>query len=704
MEANDLNKFSPEEEKNLNSEQESETTKKEEITSQPTEEPSEKVKDDTAQTKAGHEQTDLQEDTAKPDSTGEKSSTDENGVSEEVFGNDDIEKETSCEEKKSEEESSIEEPVADQVEKNSPPDIKDLEKVNYDELSYEKLVNRLQHTLRTYSIEQVKDEVETIKSAFYKKYKSEVDELKEKFIESGESEKDFAPPVNEFEEEFKEQLKIYKEMRSSHNEEIEKEKDDNLAKKHEVIENIKALINRQESLNDTFQEFRDLQQQWRDIGPVPQNQLRDLWANYNYAIESFYNYININKELRDLDLKKNLEAKLELCDKAEKLLLEPNIIQAFNTLQKFHDQWREIGPVPKDKKEEIWERFKEATSLINKKHQEHFEGIKEQLVKNLEAKTELCEKAEEIVGQIDELNSPKEWESKSKELIELQQFWKTIGFAPKKDNTKIYERFRTSCDKFFESKREFFKDYKSEQQNNLQLKTELCLQAEALKSSKDWKKTTDEYIRIQNKWKEIGPVPRKHSDVIWKRFRAACDEFFENKSKHFSHIDEEQDENLKLKLELIDELKKFTPDENDSDATFNKLQEFQKRWSDIGHVPFKDKDKVNHEFRNVINSLFDNLNMDEFHKNVSKFGSRIQQIQGGSRSIDKLSQERNKIITKLKQLETNITLWENNIGFFAKSKNSEALIKDFKNKIASGKKNIKLLNKKLDMIDDILKP
>ncbi|MBN2165996.1 MAG: DUF349 domain-containing protein [Marinilabiliaceae bacterium] len=583
------------------------------------------------------------------------------------------------------------------------PSIDDLEKVDLDTLSYEKLVNRLQHIIKTFTVEQTKEEVEAIKACFYKKLKAETEELKEKFIESGEAEENFAPPINEFEAELKEQLRIYRDKRIAHNEAVEKEKEKNLQKKFDVIEHIKTLINRQESLNNTFHEFRDLQQQWRDIGPVPQNHLRDLWNNYNYAIESFYNYININKELRDLDLKKNLEAKLELCEKAEKLLLEPNIIEAFNTLQKYHDQWREIGPVPNEKKEEVWERFKEATSLINKKHQEHFESIKDQLQKNLEAKTELCEKAEDIIKQVDQLQSPKEWEDKSKELIDLQQLWKTIGFAPKKDNNQIYERFRSSCDKFFELKRDFFKDYKSEQQNNLQLKTELCIQAEALKNSTDWKKTTEEFIRIQKKWKEIGPVPRKQSDIIWKRFRTACDDFFENKSNHFNHIDEEQDENLKLKLELIEELKTFIPNENNSEETFTKLQDFQKRWSDIGHVPFKEKDTVNHEFRSLINKCFDNLNMDEFHKNISKFGSKINQIQEKGHSNDKLNQERNRIITKLKQLETNITLWENNIGFFAKSKNSAALIKDFENKIENGKRNIKLLNEKLDMLDDVLK-
>lgn len=580
-------------------------------------------------------------------------------------------------------------------------DFHELEKVDLDALSKAELVSRLKLVVQTYSADQVKDEVEAIKSAFYKKYKAEVEELKKRFVESGEVEENFAAPIDVLEHELKDWIKTYRDRRSELNESIEEEKERNLHQKQEVIENIKALVNRQESLNDTFHEFRELQQRWREIGPVPQSYVRDLWANYNYSIESFYNYININKELRDLDLKKNLEIKNDLCEKAEQLLLEPNIVLAFNTLQKFHDEWREVGPVPKEKKEEVWERFKEATSLINKKHQEHFESIKDQLKKNLDAKTELCEKAESIISANDKVESPKDWEEKSKELIELQQLWKTVGFAPKKDNNRIYERFRTACDKFFELKRDFFKDYKSEQHNNLQLKTELCLQAEALKTSSDWKKTTDEFVKIQKRWKEIGPVPRKLSDAIWKRFRSACDEFFANKTKHFSSKDGEEGLNLQQKLQIIEQVKAFEPTE-DAENTFRILQELQKQWSEIGHVPFKEKDRINQEFRSLINRLFDNLNLDEFHKNISKFGNKIEGMKGYG-GPDKMNQERNKIIAKLRQLEADITVWENNIGFFAKSKNSDALIRDFNNKIETGKRNIKLLNEKLDMLDDLLK-
>ncbi len=580
-----------------------------------------------------------------------------------------------------------------------PPAATALEPVDHITLSKEKLVDRLKNVLKEFPVDHVKDEVEAIKTAFYKKHKAEVEDLKRKFLESGETEQNFSPPQDTLENELKELLHQFKERKAEFARRIEEEKDRNLQAKLDVIQNIKDLINRQESLNDTFHEFRDLQQKWRDIGPVPQNKLHDLWESYNYNIESFYNYIKINKELRDLDLKKNLEAKIELCDKAEKLLLEPTIVKAFKTLQKYHDIWREIGPVPHEKKDELWIRFKEATSLINKRHQEYFEDLKDQLNKNLEAKTELCEKAEALSTV--ELHTPKDWEAKSKELIELQSIWKTIGFAPKKDNNLIYDRFRIACDQFFDHKRNFFKDYKSEQHNNLQLKTELCIQAEGLKDNTDWKKTTDEFIRIQKKWKEIGPVPRKQSDVVWKRFRTACDAFFAHKTHFFSHIDEEHDKNLALKEALIEEVKAYNSAENAED-NFKKLQDFQHRWSAIGHVPIKDKDRVNQDFRGLINKHFDNLNMDESQKNIQKFRNRLENYKNDGYG-DKMTLERNKIINKLKQLENDITTWENNIGFFAKSKKSDALVRDFTHKIETGRRNIQLLNKKLDMLDAIMK-
>jgi len=573
-----------------------------------------------------------------------------------------------------------------------------LEKIDLTTLSREKLHDRLKYICKHFDVNDIKDEVDEIKSLFYTLLNHEIEELKHRFLETGEPEENFAAPVDALEIEVKELINNFKHKKAELFKNIEEEKEKNLLEKQEVIEAIKNLVNRQESLNDTFNEFRSLQQRFHEIGPIPQNKIRDTWDTYNLHIENFYNYVKINKELRDLDLKKNLELKTDLCEKAEKLIEDPLVVNSFKTLQKYHDRWREIGPVPKEVKDELWERFKAATTTINQKHQDYFEGLKDQLKENLALKTELCEKAEAILKE--EAHSPKEWEDKSKKLIKLQQTWKTIGFAPKKDNNAIYDRFRNACDKFFEDKRDFFKDYKGQQHDNLVEKTKLCEIAEALKESNDWKKTTDEFIRIQKKWKEIGPVPRRQSDAIWIRFRKACDAFFDHKSKFFNKMDESQEDNLKLKEGLINELKTFK-NSVDNEETFKRLQDFQQKFNEIGHVPFKDKDRVNQEFRNEINKHFDSLNMDEYHKNVQKYRNRIENIKHSDHTDDKISQERHKLLTKLKQLETDITVWENNIGFFAKSKSSASVIKDFKHKIENGKRSIKLLQEKINMLDEV---
>lgn len=568
---------------------------------------------------------------------------------------------------------------------------------DYSPLSREKLLNRYHQLLNQYPASKIKEHLENIRKEFERKSAAEITRLKEEFIASGEPAEAFSPPHDELSDAMQEAIQKFRKKREEERARIEEEKKRNLAAKYEVIEGIKELINRQESLHHTFDEFRALQKRWREIGPVPQKDLHDLWETYHLHVENFYNYIKINKELRDLDLKKNYEAKLELCEKAERLLLEPSIIKAFKTLQRYHEQWREIGPVPKDKKEELWERFRAATMKINQKHQEYFEQQREQQQKNLEAKQALCEKVEAILQQ--DLKTHSDWVKNSKAIIDIQKVWKTIGFAPKKENQEIYLRFRKACDQFFELKRKFFKAFKEEQIQNLQLKTELLEKAEALKDSTDWRNTTEELIRIQKRWKEIGPVPRKHSDEIWKKFRSACDHFFERKSEFFKQKDQEQEENLKRKEALIEELRQFEPGENNEES-FKTLQDFQRRWAEIGFVPIKEKDRIYKEFRNLINSRFDHLNMDETNKALQKFRNKLEQWKLENQFENRINQERNKIIGKLKQLENDIILWENNIGFFAKSKSSEALVREFKNKIESGKRNITLLNKKLDLIEE----
>ncbi len=600
--------------------------------------------------------------------------------------------ETASEEKDSGNEEEVVNPKPEAKEKKK-------ESPDYTKFSQVELVNAMRGMLEKDDDDiDIKEEIDVIKSVFYKNLNENIEEQKKQFIEDGGAEEEFEPEEDPYEKDIKDLLKEFRHVRIEYSKKLEAEKEVNLKLKYQVIEELKGLINNEESINKTFQEFRDLQHRWREIGLVPQAKMKNLWDTYHFHVENFYNYIKINKELRDLDLKKNLEAKINLCERAEELLVEPSIVKAFNTLQKYHEQWREIGPVPIENKEDIWERFKAATSKINKKHQEYHEKRKDEQKKNLEAKTVLCEKVEEINEQ--EIANHKDWDAKAKEIMELQKVWRTIGFAPRRDNNRIYDRFRKACDNFFDGKRDFYSKNKELQQNNLQLKIDLCIEAEALKDSTDWKKTTQDFINIQQKWKEIGPVPRKHSEIVWKRFRAACDYFFDKKSEHFSSIDSEQVDNLKLKEELIDEVEKFEP-QKDVDANLKVLKSFQRRWTEIGHVPIKKKDEVQNRFRDAINKLFDELNLEEEKRNLLKFKTKMSTYSESSRGQNKMRMERDKYMNKMKQLESDLVLLDNNIGFFAKSKNAESLIEDVKKKIENTKEKIEFLKEKIRVIDDI---
>ena len=572
------------------------------------------------------------------------------------------------------------------------------EKPDYSTYSQIELVNAMREVLDNNGSHDIKGEIETIKSVFYKNLNEEAEKQKRIFVDEGGVEEEFVPEEDPYENDIKDLLKRYRYIRIEFNKKLEFEKDENLQIKYQIIEGIKGLINNEESINKTFHDFKELQRKWRETGLVPQSKMKNLWNTYHFHVENFYDYIKINQELRDLDLKKNLEIKINLCESAEELLVEPSIIKAFNTLQKFHEQWREIGPVPRENKDDIWERFKSATSKINKKHQEFFEGRKTEQKKNLEAKTALCEKVEEI--NIIEITNHREWDEKSRDLVQLQKIWRTIGFAPKQDNNRIYERFRTACDKFFDAKREFYAKNKELQQNNLQLKIDLCVEAEALKDNSDWKKATQDFINIQKKWKEIGPVPRKHSDAIWKRFRAACDFFFDKKSEHFSSIDTEQVDNLKLKEQLIEEATNFKST-GDVNENLKALKAFQRRWTEAGHVPIKKKDEVQIKFREAINKLFDELNLDEEKRNLLKFRSKMSSYSESTRGQNKMWMERDKYVGKLKQLESDLVLLDNNIGFFAKSKNAESLIEDVKKKIEDSRQRIESLKNKIRVIDEM---
>jgi hypothetical protein len=606
---------------------------------------------------------------------------------------------TATEENKAEQKASEEKSAAadeDKEEETAPEEAAELPPVDYSGFSRRELVETLVLIVENRPPSEISDDVSRIKEFFYKKTKAEFNEARLNYAKEGGNIEDFRPEPDELEIRIKSILEVYRNRKSDFNRVQESEKQDNLRKKLEIIEQIKELVNREEAINKTFQEFRNLQNEWHSTGIVPQSALKDLWENYHHSVEIFYDYIKINRELRDLDLKKNLEAKILLCEKAEELLAEPNAVTAFKFLQEFHDQWREIGPVPHESKNDVWERFREATSQINKRHHEYFETQKDDQRKNLEAKTALCEKVEEIAGS--EILTFADFREKSDAIIEYQKQWRALGFAPKKHNNKIYQRFRTACDSFFEKKRAFFAESKETQMNNLQLKTELCLKAEALQESTDWKETSDMLIRLQKEWKEIGPVPRKYSEKIWKRFRKACDTFFTRKSEFLAGRETSYEENLQAKLSLIEELEAFDPGD-DSKAAFEKLKEIQKSWMEIGYVPIDKKDEIAHRYKDALNKQFDKLKLDDEDKNILRYRSKVDSARSNPRAARKVRAEREKFYSKIKQLESDIVLWENNIGFFAKSANADTMIKEVEEKIAEAKKNIKILEEKMKLID-----
>ena len=569
--------------------------------------------------------------------------------------------------------------------------------VDYSGNNNSQLLSIFSELLHTRPVQTIRKNVDAIKIAFYKNYRNEVDQLRKKFIEEGGTIEDFVPPTNDEEQRFKTLFAEYRQKRNEYLAQIETEKEENYQKKLQIIEELKELINSNETLNQTFTAFRDLQHRWKEIGLVPQSVVKDLWETYNLYVENFYNFIKINKELRDLDLKKNYEAKIQLCEEAEALVLEPSVINAFHRLQKLHEQWREIGPVANEYKDQLWDRFREASSKINKRHQEYFDTLKEEQKKNLDLKTELCVKAEELVAAPPV--SRKEWNKASEQLIEIQKVWKTIGFAPKKDNTKIYERFRNACDRFFENKRNFYLQIKADMETNLKLKNEICSQAESIQDSEEWKKTTDELIALQKRWKEIGPVARRHSDAVWKRFRAACDHFFERKAAHFSTIDTQYEENLKQKQALLEELKAFVEREDMANDGFETLKEMQRRWSEIGFVPIKQKDAIQSEYRKVVDAAFAKLRGNEKERHLERFKGKLQSLSSEGNNDRRIRHERDRLYNKMKQLEADIALLENNIGFFSKSKNAESMIRDVNEKIAKAKQEMETIIEKINLID-----
>lgn len=555
----------------------------------------------------------------------------------------------------------------------------------------EELVALFTRMLEEQPVQSIRRDVEALKIAFYRIRRAEVEAARRKFIEEGGVEEDFAPAGDGVEVQLKELFKEYRRRRDEFIANLEAEKEKNLQVKLGIIEELKELVNSDETLNHTFTKFRELQQRWKETGIVPLQNVKDLWETYNLHVENFYSFIKINKELRDLDLKKNYEQKVALCEQAEALVLEPSVVEAFHKLQKLHDEWRETGPVANEYKEALWERFKAASSRINKQHQEHFEALKAEQVRNLELKTGLCEATEELAAQ--PFTARKEWNRASDRLLEIQKTWKTIGFAPKKDNNRIYERFRAACDRFFEAKRQFYAGVKAEMEHNLQLKTELCEAAESLMQSEEWKKATDELIALQARWKQIGAVSRRHSDAVWKRFRAACDRFFERKSAHFAGVDGEHEENLRRKLALLDEMAAADV----RAGGYEVIRDFQRRWGEIGFVPIRQKEAVQKRYKAAVDELFATLRGSERDRSMTRFREKVSSLKAsGDR---RLRSERERLYNKVRQIEQEIALLENNVGFFAKSKNAEALIAEVRAKIDRAREELAATIEKVKLID-----
>ncbi|MBZ4657210.1 MAG: hypothetical protein JG771_346 [Methermicoccus sp.] len=585
----------------------------------------------------------------------------------------------------------------DEEEEDDATDDADSENSSFPLLSIEEIVSKLRELASSEDLQR--KEMDELKSQFYRSIRNETAEQKAKFLANGGEEIDFVPEELPLYTEGKELLAKIKEKRAQIQAREEAEKEQNVAKKLAIIEQIKQLTENpgQEDFNKTYQEFRLLQQQWNDIKLIPQAKANELLKSYQLYVERFYDLVRINNEFREYDFKKNLELKTELCEAAERLDEEPDVISAFHQLQNLHQQWREIGPVSRKDREEIWNRFKEASNKINKKYQAHFEEIKLQENENLEKKTAICEQLESI--DYSALTTQKAWREQLDKVLALQDEWRKIGYVPKKWNSKIYERYRAACNIFFEKKNQFQKSIRDELDENLRKKTALCEQAEALKDSKDWRKTTQEMIRIQKEWKEIGPVPRKFVDSLWQRFISACDYFFEQKKlSSSSHLAEEQN-NLEAKKAIIEKINNIDP-QLPIDEASALLHQLIEEWHNIGHVPFKQKDTIYSDFYEATEAQFNRLNIDKGDRKLQSYRNSISDMAKSDNGRGQLLREREKLMRQYDRMKNELQTYENNLGFLSvSSKKGNNLIDEMNQRVKRLRSDLDLLIKKIDAID-----
>ena len=544
-----------------------------------------------------------------------------------------------------------------------------------------------------------KQELDGLKQTFYKIHNAEIEAAKKTFVENGGAEEEFIAQPSGVEEEFKSLMAAIKEKRSALAAEIEKQKEENLQVKLSIIEELKELVESPDDANKSYNEFKKLQQQWNEVKLVPQAKVNELWKNYQLHVEKFYDILKLNNEFREYDFKKNLEIKTHLCEAAEKLADEQDVVSAFHQLQKLHQEFRDTGPVAKELRDEIWNRFKAASTAVNRRHQQHFEALKETEQHNLDQKTVICEILEAI--EFDQLKTFEAWETKTQEVIALQNKWKTIGFAPQKMNVKIFERFRKACDEFFKKKGEFFKLLKEGMNANLEKKKALCEKAESLKDSTEWKETAEILTKLQKEWKTIGPVSKKYSDAVWKRFITACDYFFEQKGKATSSQRSVEQENLEKKKAIIARLTAID-ETTDADEASKEVRELMKEWNGIGHVPFKEKDRLYKQYHGLIDQLFDRFNISASNKKLSNFKSSIGNIQsGGSQS---LYREREKLVRTYENMKNELQTYENNLGFLTtSSKKGNSLLTEINRKVEKLKSDLELVLQKIKVIDESIK-
>jgi len=569
---------------------------------------------------------------------------------------------------------------------------------DYSTFSREDLVALLENYVNEVEVPRFKAKIAAIREFLNTAFSGESEAALNQFIEDGGNKDDFASVPNPLQERFYLALKKFNKKRIEYNENLEKQRTENLTAKNEILNQLKDLIQNEDNMNKAFERFHDLQSKWRAVGPVPAAQVKNLQMTYKFLIDKFYDFIKINRELQDLDQRRNFEAKLSICEQADELLMETSLNTAFRKLHMLQDKWRETGPVPRDKKNEIWDRFKATCDKLFEARKGMIVEADAKRTENLEAKTKLCEEAEAV--KTEESWKHKEWQEYTLKVGELQASWKKIGPADKKFNDEIWNRFKAACDTFYKAKNDFYHKRKQEFASNLQLKTELCLQAEGLKESQDWKTTTAELIRLQQDWKKLGPVGDKFSEKIWKRFRIACDAFFNNKTEHFSSMDKVHEVNLTLKEELITEIEKYSPSE-DVNAAFEELKGLQRKWSEIGMVPMNMKDELFKKYKAVIDEQFSKLKSSSADRPRMRYQDKTDhQPRHSSEQPRKMDDDRRNLMNKITELKNEVQVWENNIGFFAKSKNAEKLKSEFEEKIQKAKDEIKALKGKLDVVKD----